>query len=898
MVLWAVHGQPPPSRLQQADDAPSEVQEVDCSNVTSTMRIASVNLTSTVRINNCSRRIDVYVFACGSDADRPLTIEVVGGITVPIFVLYGCIQDNDSMIANVSFVIRGVVMLYKYQPQQQLVVPLTPNDFVNPLASTLFDATRPVVSASFLVVDSKLAWVVFNGGFEIANFLLSVSGPSLNTYLTVLNSSLVAWSDYPVQGLAVFYGSMKNVRVEMAHSLVVASHHKPAKGIATSAMLRFDGVLNGGRVNLFNSSFILDAATNALNSWNVVDVRNIVQSTFLLTQFIVTAHVGVSLRLISVSAAQPFDHGTIVVERCHVAVVLNITDASLTNSGQTSEPGFIAVLLVGVLSASDLTVTISALVFSLTIDYGGLGTPLRGFMRTTSVGFSSLVSLSRSNIAHSLLRVTDIVGSLQETGRVSIAPYFGASQFSFGVVTSLFSVFSLFSGTAHWCNISASNCSLKRQRTDASNSSVFVSPSILSGIVVQTTSIVQVMGSMISSCVFVSFCSVSSDSFALPTDARLPMWNGVGIVMHGTLGNYMGADLPTFAPFLPSFMPDVAACSINHSTVVVNSCAVTTGLSVLNTVTVLPDVLRLSVVVASLSNSDNTSIALTDNSVNSPSVLSTSSSKPLAASLCGAIVAVVPSSTLSRVILSSHRAVVNHLASISAILCACGDVWMTNVHLDIDRASLAGSGSGGGSGQGGDALRLGPTSSRYRTTVLLMNFSMRLGQTTAVGVRSVLGNVTTAPRSATTALRTSSAALYTSGPILLGLPSCASNTWDGEAMSCRDVLRPADGEREVNWSMVQIRVDDARDSWCAVCGRGGSYTAVVTAAPATIAGPTSLTTAASGVTTAVLAMSVLTSSTGAASVLPRLQGMVLDDSFLAACFRAEPFIFLSWDLRI
>jgi hypothetical protein len=228
-------------------------------------------------------------------------------------------------------------------------------------------------------------------------------------------------------------------------------------------------------------------------------------------------------------------------------------------------------------------------------------------------------------------------------------------------------------------------------------------------------------------------------------------------------------------------------------------------------------------------------------------VLSTSSAKQLAAALCGAIVAVVPSSTLSRVVLSSHRAVVNPSASTSAILCACGDVWMTNVLLDIDRASLAGSSSGGGGiGQGDDALRLGPTSSRYRTTVQLMNFSMRLGQTTAVGVRSVLGNVTTAPRSAP-ALRTSSAAMYTSGPILLELPSCASNTWDGEAMSCRDVLRAADGEREVNWSMVQIRVDDARDSWCAVCGRVGNTatrTAVVTAAPATIAGPTSLTTAA------------------------------------------------------
>ncbi|CUG88350.1 transmembrane protein, putative [Bodo saltans] len=207
-----------------------------------------------------------------------------------------------------------------------------------------------------------------------------------------------------------------------------------------------------------------------------------------------------------------------------------------------------------------------------------------------------------------------------------------------------------------------------------------------------------------------------------------------------------------------------------------------------------------------------------------------------------------------------------------SILCASGVVSLTNVAMHVHDISFLNAVVGGS-----DAILLAPTSNAFQSTLRLSNVSMRFTSLASRGFRSLFANITGGTA------RTSNNMMFTKGPVFVSLPSCSSNSWDGGALSCADMLRPVDGQRAVDWSLVRMSVDDPEDTWCARCpGTTASLTLIEgpiethsKARPSLLPSqPTQLTRTTAAVTTAALALAMLTSSSGVASVLPRLQGMV------------------------
>ncbi|CUG88349.1 transmembrane protein, putative [Bodo saltans] len=212
---------------------------------------------------------------------------------------------------------------------------------------------------------------------------------------------------------------------------------------------------------------------------------------------------------------------------------------------------------------------------------------------------------------------------------------------------------------------------------------------------------------------------------------------------------------------------------------------------------------------------------------------------------------------------------------------------MSSVHLELDGVTIQGADLNDQEIR--DGLSLAPASSRFETTLQLINVSLWLRRTTSISLRSLLGNATTMTTAASASQQArwrSHNMVFVSEPIILTIPSCSSNLWDGAPMTCANVLRPVDGQRRVNWSLVRIEVDDHQDDWCATCC-GASLTPLFVTR-SLLAQPhaqhsTTLAGVSSAVTAAVLALAMLTSSTGVASAVPRLQGMVGTLRLAARC---------------
>ncbi|CUG88347.1 Hypothetical protein, putative [Bodo saltans] len=120
LALWLLS-----THAVSAEASPSTAVEIDCGSMhNNSYTISNATLTPAVRFNNCTNRsVTVVVAACGVGAESPLSIEVVGGIAVPMFTLQGCSvgHGNDTyfVFENVSLTIRGVTMLYGIHDVQE-----------------------------------------------------------------------------------------------------------------------------------------------------------------------------------------------------------------------------------------------------------------------------------------------------------------------------------------------------------------------------------------------------------------------------------------------------------------------------------------------------------------------------------------------------------------------------------------------------------------------------------------------------------------------------------------------------------------------------------------------------------------------------------------------------------
>ncbi|CUG80517.1 transmembrane protein, putative, partial [Bodo saltans] len=154
---------------------------------------------------------------------------------------------------------------------------------------------------------------------------------------------------------------------------------------------------------------------------------------------------------------------------------------------------------------------------------------------------------------------------------------------------------------------------------------------------------------------------------------------------------------------------------------------------------------------------------------------------------------------------------------------------------------------------------------------------MYLSDNGFVSLRSVFGNASHRVKS--TGTTNNNNVVYTDGPLRIVVPSCASNTWDGEPLMYTDTIRAVDGQSFPDWSLVTMTAEGG-ETWCTQ--KTQQHTTVSSRLNDTGA-PTALSAsaAASRVSTVVattIVFSVLLSNSpsagGASSSFPRLQGLV------------------------
>ncbi|CUG75739.1 transmembrane protein, putative, partial [Bodo saltans] len=121
--------------------------DIDCNNITASPLSLNVTAAPSVRILNCTRRIEVSV-PCGMDKDHLMRVEVVGGTMVPVFTLLSCTVHAALSFSFATLTIRNVLM------------PSDPANALDLQASSLF-ATLSVFTLSITLSCSGLRALFF-----------------------------------------------------------------------------------------------------------------------------------------------------------------------------------------------------------------------------------------------------------------------------------------------------------------------------------------------------------------------------------------------------------------------------------------------------------------------------------------------------------------------------------------------------------------------------------------------------------------------------------------------------------------------------------------------------------------------------------------------------------------
>ncbi|CUG55984.1 Hypothetical protein, putative, partial [Bodo saltans] len=684
--------------------APAQLMEVDCNAVS---YYTIMNATSIVRFNNCSHQILVYFGVCGEDADRLLRIEVVGGITVPIFRLTGNCGVWGSVLGNMSFLIRGVMMLYNDGERARAAGSVfSSEDFGNPLQQTLL-AFSGVTSMQLVVRDSRLTFVCS----FCTELLFSSIVETTNVIVDVTNSSLLAWSNAPSLMFVGSVGVNYNVSVNFLDStLMCVVQYQNQSANASFGIVQIRSLLSLIAVTVQRCNVHWDAVTIVFSSVTVVllTLGSIQEARVSIAASNFSVRVSRSFQATTFSLCGSIDDLAVQLHDCTFDVILNMTDETLTSVASWIQPG---IYLIGV-GSNVLTINVDILVsrvrLMLTVDERSLSNPLPAPITVATVGAHSIVVIANSSVNNATISIVAIACSIEEIGSLSIAPFVSTVPFGFSFATATCSLVFSFGGGSQHVKLTVVSSSLTVTRRLDNDNLIFASSSVLSGIFVRTTAAIAMFSTLKYSSVSIFNTTVATNSVAYSTSGTVAVWNTVGVLCQATIRNFIAADAGAALSLLSSLID--GAVFINDSTIVIANSATTMQSSSLSFFDFL-----LSL--AALSNLKNTTVTVMNSSVSSSGA--DSLSPMLRSSECVAVTFVIPSSTWSSGTITSQNTSVTFPTP--SFLCASFEATLESVHHNIIAVSLRGNSA---SEVGSDTFRLAPLSNKFTTTLQLRNVSV------------------------------------------------------------------------------------------------------------------------------------------------------------------------------
>ncbi|CUG80573.1 Hypothetical protein, putative [Bodo saltans] len=223
-------------------------QDIQCDNASSSSTPLTLNATNATnrhfRLLNCTRRTKVSVL-CGIDADHPLTIEVVGGTTLPLFTLDGCRGVGGvSTFSDVVLAVSSVVMTLL--PGNQLIGASTSFGMENVLTPLLFySEASNLYRVSIIVEHSQLQWISTRSSssqLEDSVLIGFITDDVANVSALIRNTSMFLWSNASLASLvaviSLLGGNLSLVMWEQSKLHVV---HRPVAFVDTdSVLVRFN----------------------------------------------------------------------------------------------------------------------------------------------------------------------------------------------------------------------------------------------------------------------------------------------------------------------------------------------------------------------------------------------------------------------------------------------------------------------------------------------------------------------------------------------------------------------------------------------------------------------------------------------------------------------------------
>ncbi|CUG89005.1 membrane-associated protein, putative [Bodo saltans] len=868
-----------------------DIQCDDASSSSTPLTLNAMNATNRhFRLMNCTRRIAVSVL-CGIDADHPLMVEVVGGTTLPLFTLSGRKEANgESIFSDVILVVRNVLMALL--PGNQFVL-----DGQSSSRSTSFDvenALSPVVfhcvgyqfyRVSIIVEHSQLQWISTNTSktpfqntllFGVTTF--NTSGIT-NVSVIIRNSSMFVWSNTSLVSLVALVsplgGNLSVVMTEQSELHVV--HHPAVLVSLDSVVVHFQcesscAFLN---VTVSDSIVVLDSTGIAIvfaEFYSSVEVATVVDSHITVhdTNFTLKSHItcfitsvsdvvvrrGVSMSLWRVQFSGVLDMSSLA------ALLLTAKNPSLfvTRITSTTADGLaIHMESVTLAAMKNLSHDIQKLLSTSTV------------FQFSSGGGIGLLCLAGAVVTNAAIFIQNSRAHTQEQGSYILARNELLSAVPIGVLGVFNLIVYVTDGSLQNVTIDIHNCTQSSEgEEDGTTTNLVCTPSVLSGTVMMSTGVLGVYSTCSNLSVAVTDCNVTATGNIPTAPSAINMWNTVGIFLHSAVGNYIVTDIPDASLLLPEAQRSV---QMNHSSVVVERCT-TTRTSLVSDFSAAGK-LQLSACLISASNIFNTSVTLTDSTLNVDNGVTTNgAASPLS---------VVPISTL--VHFAAHLDRVNASTS-TALMAVSGAVSLRIATLVVSRSRI-GRSAGSSSPQSTsvqqlwDAVSLPPFRTGYASTLSLTNITINLSDNTLYSLRSVLGNVTTIKGTG----------VYTDGPLRIAVPNCTSNTWDGEPLMYTDAIRAVDGQSFPNFSLVSMTAENG-ETWCTQTTVTHSLEESRSTRLKDTNGPTAAlvaSVAASRVSTVVatsIVLAVLLSNSpvsAASSAFPRLQGLVGSLRLSARC---------------
>ncbi|CUG55892.1 GPI-anchored surface protein, putative [Bodo saltans] len=868
----------------------NNVLDIDCNNVTSTL-VLNVSVAPSVRILNCSQRVVVLV-PCGIDADHPMTLEVVGGTTVPQIKVGLCTLDGQFTSAFIRVTVRDVVM----QQDDKTISASTsssslqgsggPMNAVAPLDEAMILINTNVLSSfSVTVMNSKLLWTV-----TTTSQLMYASCSTAMQAITasVVDSSLIMWSSSytGVSLISLVSPNCTNINVSVAGSEIsMTQSGLPAIFRSLVAVLCHFGNevyigISSSMVFISNErSFSYHVVRLALPPHGVFDdnpfsiaffSKAIIEVSY--TNFTATTEAGFSVISISSTNTTVLSGARLLVSDCHISLEIVFGSIALTLSDVIA----FAIFSVAI-SAANSTMLVESVSMNVVKNVSRLSKSASTYSNYIA-GSVALVYNGYTNLTQFRVLIIHSFVTVKEVGVYVIAPLQETSVFAVAIMTMSYSLYLSASALHSNCSVVIDSSGVRVGRAfereeDAFDAIIYASPFVKSGIVIWSVCAALLASPVVSSTISVVNTSIVATTLVYPAIAAtsVTVWCTVGVITSLTPVSPLTADQPLIVQYLAGALGSTST-DLNRSVVTIANLSIHLTSNSIQQVAAATsiDLLRIMVGGAMLTSAENSSINIRNVRLHGNTSTPYLTSLPYGDAICSGFLNFFPTTNVANSVVSISN--VDNTAFPTSLMCGSGLSKVRSSRIQLRDSSLSGpTGLRLYSGWW-DTVRLAPTSSKYTTTLQLDNVSLYFQNTSFHSFRSLFGNMTGVSSGASANSNNIAVAL---SPIDVILSSCSSNSWNNMPIAkySAQLLWPVNGARYPNTSLVSMAVDEG-SSWCTL--------PLVVSATASVARPHSgapnqqtrvLDDVAAAAITSALAIALLTSSTGAASVLPRLQGM-------------------------